>query len=210
MFLLKTLPPLLLLAVLADGQALVGQKCSALDYSAVRARDQELFGKWYLYAQYRDSDESSFKCSVRTFSEATYGAGNILVTSENWDASDGRRSATQWTLERDVNSTKGRFKTNPVDQPGHNRALPSYDVTVLHIDHRIAIMWYCVTQAKGNQTFQWQLLHILTKVMLPSQGLQNHIYTVQLLSPALKKDKIKKVDQSNCTETVVPQVIVST
>ena len=202
LLLLKSLPPLLLVAGLANGQALVGQKCHASQYPAVRVHNRELLGKWYLYARYTDLNESHSKCSAMQFSKAAYGVGNIRVTSYS-----GKKMETMWTLERHEKSHEGRFKTNPFGSKDYNREFPTYDVTVLHIDHRIAIIWYCVYKDSESQIYHWQLLHVLTKVRLPSSGLQNHIDG--LLNPALKKDKIKKVDHSNCTGSS-PHVILRT
>ena len=197
LLLLKSLPPLLLVAGLANGQALVGQKCHASQYPAVRVRNRELLGKWYLYARYTDLNETHSKCSAMKFSNATCGVGNICVTSYS-----GEKVETMWILAREEKSHEGRFKTNPFGSEGYNPEFHSYDVTVLHIDNRIAIIWYCVYLHLVSEIYHWQLLHVLTKVRLPSSDLQKHINGQ--LNLALKKDKIKKVDHSNCTGTTIP------
>ena len=184
---LKTLPPLLLLAVLASGDVLFPGRCS--QRQAVEGIQFPSFlGKWYVFAEYLGS-EYTIQCHTIEFSSPQFSKDSgfsrrkfgiidiaqVLNVSFLQNFQPGRaayRSRAQFL----PNTTAGTYNATPYINRDNEPPI-SYDI--LHIEYnRTAFIWGCIEGLdKGtDETINSEYLVVLTRVSTPEEEQIASIY----------------------------------
>ena len=206
MSLLKTLLPLLLLAVLTDGQATFDGKCPVLA-AMINFWPEFYEGTWYVFRMYinKDLKEQDLRCITHEYTRK----GNGLEFTQSALRSPGNIKEVQ---------TKTLVRTSSTNRLASYRTIINAKLVNNYVDYNVvatnydsyAIVWACVTidwTAPFRRMFpnshytpgvvNKRTLYILTRDKIPSKKTKQLIKS-ELRGAGLKLREITKIDQKNC------------
>ena len=194
--LLKTLLPLLLLAVLANGQASFKGTCPL--GQAVERFSPGAVGEyiWYGYSSYVSS---GLIPSCSTF-KLVFLEGTFHVLEEKKLAYNNTDFINLWDTGI-RNNTDGYAGGSSKIITLNGEALDrEYNFEVLHASFDILILRWCadVADETGKVVNNVQIVEVMTLVESPDEDQQKRI-SVQVNSLKLDVEKLHKVSQENCT-----------
>ena len=166
--LLKRLLPLLLLAVLTDGQAMFYGTCPQRQAMA-NFQLSMLQGQWYEQLSYPDVTLNT------TCTEVWYspdGVDGLKVFSEYVLIDNGTRFTMQGRYRLGKNKSVAEFTMPPLSPSGS-----PITIKFLHIDNSSCFLWTCCDVKVTSQlTVNLQIVYVMTRDKSPSAAIMNSNY----------------------------------
>ena len=193
--LLKTLLPLLLLAVLADGQAVFNGTCpqgQAVEKFSPKAVVNQT---WYGYSTYVQSFESELSPSCISYRLLFY-EGTLYLISYLELAHNGTGFFSTWeTSVRNQTDADGLSTVTALNAP----LIGPYRFEVLHTSSDLLILRMCINfvNETGTVVENGQFVDVMTKSQFPDTNLTTKISNEERRLN-LDTQKLLKTNQQNC------------